>query len=119
MGTPEENKQLVLRRIEAQNAGDAERLARLTHADFFDHDERRRAGRIEPLDIVAEDDRVVVRARVDADGCVSSEIHIWRLASGLVVEHWCGGDVRFPRLPRPGAARVAPVRSRMRGEGGQ
>lgn len=88
--TAEENKQLVLRRIEALNAGDREALRRLAHPDFFDHaDESAGAGRLEPLDIVAEDDRVVVRARADG----SQEIHIWRLADGLVVEHWRGSNV--------------------------
>jgi hypothetical protein len=100
MWTPDENKQLVLRRIEARNAGDRDALARLTHADFYDHAEGEGTGsepvRLEPLDIVAEEDRVVVRARVGG----SQEIHIWRLADGLVVEHWRGGDVRFPRRPR-------------------
>jgi hypothetical protein len=85
MPTPEENKQLVLRRIEALNARDRESLGRLAHPDLVDHaPESAGTGRLEPLDIVAEDDRVVVRARVGA----VQEIHIWRLADGLVVEHW-------------------------------
>jgi len=89
MGTPEENKQLVLRRIEALNAGDAQALVRLAHPDFFDHaEEAEGAARLEPLDIVAEDDRVVVRGRVGG----VQQIHIWRLANGLVVEHWQGSD---------------------------
>ena len=119
MGAPEENKQLILRRIEAQNAGDAETVGRLTHTDFFDHDARQGADRhrIEPLDIVAEDDRVVVRARLDGDGDVSSEIHIWRLANGLVVEHWCAGGAQSPRLPEPGEGPAAPAARPARGEG--
>jgi predicted SnoaL-like aldol condensation-catalyzing enzyme len=91
MGTPEENKRVVLRRIEALNAGDAEALARLEHPDFYEHEaEHDDGGRIDPLDIVAEDDRVVVRARVR--GGSAQQVHIWRLAAGLIVEHWCVGD---------------------------
>jgi predicted SnoaL-like aldol condensation-catalyzing enzyme len=75
----EENKQLALRHIEALNAGDAETLERLTHPDFFDHAVQA-ARSIEPLDIVAEDDRVVVRTRTG--------VHIWRFSDGRIVEHW-------------------------------
>lgn len=79
----EENKQLALRHIEALNSGDAETLARLTHPDFFDH-AADGEGPIEPLDIVAEDDRVVVRAR--------ASVHIWRFSGGRIVEHWACVD---------------------------
>lgn len=75
----EENKQLALRYVEAVNAGDAETLAGLVHPDFFDHASPG-SGPIEPLDIVAEDDRVVVRAR--------QGVHIWRFSGGRIVEHW-------------------------------
>jgi len=75
----DENKQLALRHIEALNAGDAEALERLTHPDFFDH-AAEAARPIEPLDIVAEGDRVVVRARTG--------VHIWRFSGGRIVEHW-------------------------------
>jgi predicted SnoaL-like aldol condensation-catalyzing enzyme len=91
MGTPEENKRLVLRQIEALNAGDAAALTWLAHPDFFEHEGRRSSrGRLEPLDIVAEGDRVVVRARVSRGR--GQEIHIWRLADGRIVEHWMGSD---------------------------
>jgi len=82
----EENKLIVLRQIEALNAGDAEAARRLAHPDFYEHEAWRT--RLEPLDIVAEDDRVVVRGRVGG----VQQIHIWRLANGLVVEHWQGSD---------------------------
>jgi hypothetical protein len=84
----EENKQLALRYVEAVNAGDPETLARLSHPDFFDHAKTGYAGPIEPLDIVAEDDRVVVRARTG--------VHIWRFSGGRIVEHWRadGTDIR-------------------------
>lgn len=85
----EETKQLALRHIEALNSGDADALARLTHPDFYDHAVAG-AGAIEPLDIVAEDDRVVVRAR--------GSVHIWRFSDGRVVEHWaCLDDNTIPR----------------------
>jgi hypothetical protein len=82
----EENKLIVLRQIEALNAGDAEAARRLAHPDFYEHEAWRT--RLEPLDIVAEDDRVAVRARVNRDDVSSQEIHIWRLVDGLIVEHW-------------------------------
>lgn len=97
MGTPEENKHVVLRRIEALNAGDAEAAERLAHPDLFDHDAaagRTEGWRLEPLDILAEDDRVAVRARVSGGGASTQEIHIWRLADGRVVEHWAAADRR-------------------------
>jgi hypothetical protein len=110
MGTTEDNKRLVLRQIEALNAGDAALVARHAHPDFYDHDPPSAdAVRLEPLDILAEDDRVVVRARVG--GGPAQQIHIWRLAGGLVVEHWaCVDDLRSlrqvgsggpPARPRP------------------
>jgi hypothetical protein len=94
MGILEVNKQLVLRGIEAWNSGDLEAVARLTHPDFFDHGGTAPGpeARLEPLDIVAEDDRVVVRGRVARVGRPVQEIHIWRLAAGLIVEHWQGSD---------------------------
>jgi hypothetical protein len=99
MGTPDENKHVVLRQIEALNAGDAETRQRLAHPDFFDHGEPRPddAGRLEPLDIVAEDDRVVVRARSAGEESELQQIHIWRLVGGLIVEHWEGSDGRDQR----------------------
>jgi len=119
MVTPEENKQLVLRRIEAWNAGDADAVARLTHPDFFDHGRGWRAGeRLEPLDIVAEDDRVVVRARVGGNGRPVQEIHIWRLLDGLVVEHWQSADDHASlRRPGPAGGSASPEPRRARGEG--
>jgi len=113
MGTPEANKRLVLRAIEALNSGDLEAVERLTHVDCYDHetadarpgDGRRRraassrrpgagaAARFEPLDIVAEGDRVVVRGRLVGE-TPAQAIHIWRLVEGLIVEHWaCTDDV--------------------------
>ncbi|HET7566528.1 MAG TPA: nuclear transport factor 2 family protein [Gaiellaceae bacterium] len=90
----EENKLIVLRQIEALNAGDAEASRRFAHPDFYDHEALpgRPGSRFEPLDIVAEDDRVVVRGRVGGRALSSPQIHIWRLADGLIVEHWCVGD---------------------------
>jgi steroid delta-isomerase-like uncharacterized protein len=121
----DENKQIVLRQIEALNAGDLALVEKLTHPDFFNHDavasrangaagmrataQRLResfAGfRLYPLDVIAEADRVVVRARasgrhvgefagVEPTGREFSvqHIHIWRLADGKVVEHWASRD---------------------------
>ena len=112
MRTSEENKRVVLRQIEALNAGDVEASVCIAHPDLFDHDGNGGAGyreavrrlherfagcRLEPLDIVAEDDRVVVRTRVSIDGVSSQQIHIWRLEGGRIVEHWGSGDhLRHP-----------------------
>lgn len=103
MESLDENKHVVLRQIEALNAGDLDTLERLVRQDFFDHGEGRRDGdpreavrqshaalarsRLEPLDIIAEDDRVAVRARL-GDDAASQQIHIWRVLDGLIVEHW-------------------------------
>jgi predicted SnoaL-like aldol condensation-catalyzing enzyme len=87
MGSLDENKQVVLRQIEALNAGDLEALGRLLHPDFFDHTADAAGVRLEPLDLVAEGDRVTVRARVDGD-VSRQQIDIWRLRDGLLVEHW-------------------------------
>ena len=104
MESLDENKHVVLRQIEALNAGDLDTLERLVRPDFFDHGEGRRGGdareavrrlhaalagsRLEPLDIIAEDDRVAVRARLGDDAAASQQIHIWRVLDGLIVEHW-------------------------------
>lgn len=121
----EENKQLILRQIDALNAGDLDTAEELTHPDFFNHDAppsrangrhglretlRRLRGafagfRIEPLDVLAENDRVAVRARasgrqvgeftgVQPTGREFSiqQIHIWRVADGKIVEHWASRD---------------------------
>lgn len=100
---------MVLRQIEALNAGDVEASLGMAHPDLFDHDAGRGADyrevvrrlherfagcRVEPLDIVAEEDRVAVRARVRVDGVSSQEIHIWRLSDGRIVEHWSGDRLR-------------------------
>jgi predicted SnoaL-like aldol condensation-catalyzing enzyme len=87
MESLDENKQVVLRQIEARNAGDLDTLGRLLHPDFFDHMVDGSQARLEPLDIIAEDDRVTVRARLAGDAS-RQQIHIWRLRDGLIVEHW-------------------------------
>jgi len=121
----EENKQLILSQIGALNAGDLDTAEGLAHPDFFNHEaapsrangprglratlgnlrEAFAGFRFEPLDIVAEGDRVVVRARVsgrhvgefagmEPTGREFSvqQIHIWRLADGKIVEHWASRD---------------------------
>jgi predicted SnoaL-like aldol condensation-catalyzing enzyme len=104
MGSLAENKRVVLRHVQALNAGDFDELERLVHPDFFDHastprEDNGRHGavkrlyaahagyRLEPLDIIAEGDRVTVRARLDGNRS-RQQIHIWRVLDGLIVEHW-------------------------------
>jgi steroid delta-isomerase-like uncharacterized protein len=121
----EESKQVVLRHIEALNSGDLDAAEALTHRDFFNHEAvpSRANGpgglratfanlrsafagfRFEPLDVIAEGDKVVVRARVSgrhvgAFGGIEptgrefsvQHIHIYRLVEGQIVEHWATRD---------------------------
>ena len=121
----DENKQVVLRQIEALNRGELDIVEELTHPDFLNHEATpsRAIGvpgmrataellrnafagfRLEPLDVIGERDRVVVRARasgrhvdvfagIPATGREFSvqHIHIWRLAGDKVVEHWASRD---------------------------
>lgn len=121
----EDSKQVVLRQIEALNAGDLDTAEALTHPDFFNHEAvaSRANGpqglretfanlrsafagfRFEPLDVIAEGDRVVVRARISGRHIGEfagmqptgrefsvQHIHIWRLAEGQIVEHWANRD---------------------------
>lgn len=65
----------------------------------------------EPLDVIAEGDRVVARTRMtalhvgDYQGVAATnrtiemeQVHIWRIDDGLVIEHW-------PALDQAGAMR--------------
>ena len=121
----DENKQVVLSQIEALNRGDLALVEELTHPDFFNHEavasrangvagmretarklrESFAGFRLDPLDVIAEGDRVVVRARasgrhvgefagIRATGreFAVQQVHIWRLAEGKVVEHWACRD---------------------------
>jgi steroid delta-isomerase-like uncharacterized protein len=121
----EESKQVVLGHIEALNSGDLDAAEALTHPDFFNHEAvaSRANGpqglratfanlrsafagfRFEPLDVIAEGDKVVVRARVSGRHVGEfagmqptgrefsvQHIHIWRLAEGQIVEHWATRD---------------------------
>jgi steroid delta-isomerase-like uncharacterized protein len=127
----ETNKRLALRWLEAIWRGDPEAPAaggvveQLIHADFYNHEAAadrpggpdgfretarrlRRAFadlRIEPLDVVAEADKVVIRARVSGRQVGSfagmpvtgrefsvEHTHIVRILDGKVVEHWANRD---------------------------
>jgi steroid delta-isomerase-like uncharacterized protein len=127
----ETNKRLALRWLEAIWKGDLDARAaggvveRVVHPDFYNHEvaadrpggtdgfreiarRLRRALadlRIEPLDVIAEADRVVIRARVSgrqvgpfagmpATGREFSveHTHIVRILDGKVVEHWANRD---------------------------
>jgi predicted ester cyclase len=127
----ETNKRLALRWLEAIWTGDLDAPAaggivqELVHPDFYNHETAadrpggrdgfretarrlRRAFadlRIEPLDVVAEADRVVVRARVSgrqvgpfAGMPVTGRefsvehTHIVRILDARIVEHWASRD---------------------------
>jgi steroid delta-isomerase-like uncharacterized protein len=126
----ETNKRLALRWLEAIWNGDLDTPAggvveQVVHPDFYNHEvaadrpggpdgfrhtarRLRRAFaelRIEPLDVVAEADKVAIRARVSgrhvgpfagmpATGREFSveHTHIVRILDGKVVEHWANRD---------------------------
>jgi steroid delta-isomerase-like uncharacterized protein len=127
----ETNKRLALRWLEAIWNGDLDAPAaggvveRAVHPDFFNHEvaadrpggpegfretaRRLRQAfaelRIDPLDVIAEADEVVIRARVSgrhvgpfagmpATGREFSveHTHIVRMLDGKVVEHWANRD---------------------------
>ena len=127
---PETNKRLALRWLEAiwngdLNAPAAGVVEQVVHPDFHNHeaaadrpggpdgfrDTARRLRRafadlrIEPLDVIAEADKVVIRARVSgrqvgpfAGMPVTGRefsvehTHIMRIQDGKVVEHWANRD---------------------------
>jgi predicted ester cyclase len=125
------NKQVVLRVVEALNARDLDAMGELHHPDYVNHEARAGAPhgpaaaratavflhstfedlRIEPLDLVAENDLVVVRAQVGGrhvgaiDGFQPSgrrfsvqHIHIFRVTDAKVSEHWaCRDDLGAAR----------------------
>jgi predicted ester cyclase len=125
------NKQIVLRALEALNARDLDALDELYHPDYVNHEASAGAPhgpaaacrtaaflhstfedfRIEPLDVVAENDLVVVRARAGGrqvgaiDGFQPSgqrfsvqHIHIFRVTDAKISEHWaCRDDLGAAR----------------------
>ena len=123
---PEVEPQLVLRLIEQVfNAGNLEQVDQLVHPDFFDHGApaSRAVGqaglqatvrllrhafagfRIEPIDVIAADGKVVVRATASGrhvgaingieptgEEWLAPQFHIFRVAEGRVIEHWANRD---------------------------
>ena len=147
---PETNKRLALRWLEAiwngdLNAPAAGVVEQVVHPDFHNHeaaadrpggpdgfrDTARRLRRafadlrIEPLDVIAEADKVVIRARVSgrqvgpfAGMPVTGRefsvehTHIVRILDGKVVEHWanrddCGMMRQLGVLHIPGVSQAA------------
>lgn len=122
----EANKRLAVQWFEAVCNGDADEFAeRLVHPDYFNHElaadrpggpegfketarRLRRAFadlRIEPLDVIAERDKVVIRARlsgrqvgpfagmpVTGREFAVEHTHIVRILDGKIVEHWANRD---------------------------
>ena len=122
MSASESQKQLVCRLLdEVFNGSDLEIVDELVHSDFFDHEapasrangpagfkatvrqlHQAFAGfRVEPRDLIAEGDRVAVRATTSgrqvgelngfpATGSewAAQAIHIFRVTNGQVIEHW-------------------------------
>ena len=140
MTASESQKQLVRRLFDdVLNGSDLEIVDELVHSDFFDHEapasrangpvgfratvrdlHQAFAGfRVEPEDLIAEGDKVVVRAttsgrqvgELNGFSATGSEwaaqaIHIFRVANGQVIEHWAshGGlaarrQLRDPLVP--------------------
>ena len=137
MTASESQKQLVRRLFEeVLNGSDLEIVDELVHTDFFDHEapasrangpdgfratvrelhEAFAGFRVEPKDLIAEGDRVVVRATTSgrhvgqlnglpATGSewAAQAIHIFRVANGQVIEHWASHDglAAFRQLREP------------------
>jgi predicted ester cyclase len=131
--TPRSERELVLRLVdEVVNGGRLDLVDELVHPDFFDHYATaiRSCGpdgfratvaalhdafagfRLEPRDVIADADKVVVRATVsgrhvaefDGEPATAAEwstqqIHIFRVASGRVIERWASDDAVTP-IPR-------------------
>jgi predicted ester cyclase len=136
------SKQLVRRAVEALNAANVGAAEELYHADYVNHEAGPGRPRgpeaarhtmtflhgtfadfhLEPLDVVAEDDLVVVRAQAsgrqvgEIDGFAPSgrrfsvqHVHIFRVTDGRISEHWgCRDDLGAARqmglVPGPGGA---------------
>ena len=106
----QDNKQLVLRAVNALNARDLDTIDELYHLEDF---------RLEPFDVIAENDLVVIRAQAGGrhvgaiDGFQPSgrrfsvqHIHIFRVTDAKISEHWaCRDDLGAARqmglLPAP------------------
>jgi predicted ester cyclase len=125
------NKQLVLHAVEAVNVRDLDAIDGLYHPDYVNHEAgpgaphgpagaRRTAAflhsafedfRLEPLDVIAEKDLVVVRLQAGGrqvgaiDGFQPSgkrfsvqHIHIFRVTDAKISEHWaCRDDLGAAR----------------------
>jgi predicted ester cyclase len=127
----QDNKQLVLRAVNALNARDLDTIDELYHPDYVNHEAR--AGtphgpaaarcttaflhstfedfRLEPFDVIAENDLVVVRAQAGGrhvgaiDGFQPSgrrfsvqHIHVFRVTDAKISEHWaCRDDLGAAR----------------------
>ncbi|WP_278264683.1 nuclear transport factor 2 family protein [Nocardia sp. AG03] len=100
------NKHLVVDAFHRFAAGDIDVLRTLLHEDFLEHSPGNPSGRDAFIDfiraapvagaelslerVVAEEDLVVVHYRMTPRGETNSiaVVDIWRLADGLIVEHW-------------------------------
>jgi predicted ester cyclase len=125
------NKQVVLSAVEALNARDLDTVDELYHPDYVNHEAgngaphgpeaaRRTTAflhstfedfRIEPLDVIAENDLVAIRAQAGGrqigaiDGFQPSgqrfsvqHIHIFRVTDAKISEHWaCRDDLGAAR----------------------
>ncbi|MBV1856557.1 nuclear transport factor 2 family protein [Catellatospora tritici] len=112
-GTAQRNKELVLHGFARFAAGDIEILRTLLHEDFLEHSPGNPSGRdafiayianapvagakLDLKRVVAEDDLVVMHYRMTTATEEVAVVDIWRLADGLIVEHW---DVVQP-VPAP------------------
>lgn len=115
----ESNTQTALRFLELVcNADSGPAVEDVVHPDYVNHHMRLRGHdgfrelvrkvnttfadvKQEPLDVIAEEDRVVARTRMtalhvgDYQGIAPtnrtiemSQVHIWRIEDGRVIEHW-------------------------------
>jgi predicted ester cyclase len=135
---PNLNKQLALDAMAIITDGRLERADELVHSDYHNHEAAAELPggpegfkrtvtilrgafsdiRFEPHDVIAEDDRVVVRGQFTARhvgpfaGMAGTgrrlsiqQVHVWRVASGKLIEHWSVRD-RMEVLRQLGLLRV-------------
>lgn len=100
------NKQRIIDGFREFASGNVEVLRTLLHEDFLEHSPGNPSGRdafidhitgapvagarLELARVIAEDDHVVVHYRMTPPGADHdiAVVDIWRLADGLIVEHW-------------------------------
>lgn len=106
MSQAQRNKDIVVHGFREFASGNTEILRTLLHEDFIEHSPGNPSGRDAFIDfitkapvadshldlkrVIADDDHVVMHYRMTSkdDDRDVAVVDIWRLADGLIVEHW-------------------------------